>query len=160
MVQIAVLPFYHIYGLLMLLHLPLHLNIPMVILPSFQPQLFASAVREHKVSMAAIVPPIAQYLARRSQEHRDDLSSLEIVLSGAAPFNVETARKLESQLACRVIQGYGCTETSQSLSTLNPEYEFRSGRPGGDILISGSIKAVYGLNRQSDPQYSGKASGA
>ena len=59
-----------------------------------------------------VVPPIAVALAKHPAVDAHDLSSLENVVSGAAPLDAELARAVAHRLGCRVTQGYGMTELS------------------------------------------------
>jgi acyl-CoA synthetase (AMP-forming)/AMP-acid ligase II len=58
------------------------------------------------------VPPILVALAKHPLVDKYDLSSLEGIMSGAAPLGGELAQAVEERLGCVVGQGYGLTETS------------------------------------------------
>ena len=59
-----------------------------------------------------------------------DLSSVEIVMSGAAPLGAELAEQVAARLGCTVIQGYGLTETSPVTHLIRPDGENRPGTIG------------------------------
>jgi acyl-CoA synthetase (AMP-forming)/AMP-acid ligase II len=50
----ALLPFYHIYGLLSLAIASLHMGSKVVTIPKFDPALFMSTVVKHKVNTTAV----------------------------------------------------------------------------------------------------------
>jgi len=58
------------------------------------------------------VPPVVLALAKHPLVDRHDLSSLELVISGAAPLGPDLTRACAARLNCAVAQGYGMTEAS------------------------------------------------
>jgi len=111
-VVLAVLPFFHIYGLQVILNGGLRQGATLVVLPRFELEAFLRAIQEHRVTVAFVVPPIVLALAKHPAVDAFDLSSLRVVLSGAAPLSALLARAAAGRLRCRVVQGYGLTETS------------------------------------------------
>ena len=57
--MLAVLPFYHIYGMVAVLHTTLWCGATIVTMPAFDPEGFLGAVEEHKVSYLPVAPPLA-----------------------------------------------------------------------------------------------------
>ena len=53
-VVMGVVPFYHIYGFLVLILLPLATKIPSVILPKFEPEIFLSTIQKYRVTVSSI----------------------------------------------------------------------------------------------------------
>ena len=111
-VIIAVLPFFHIYGMTVLMNLGLRTGMKIVTMPRFDLEQFLTAIQEHEVTRAYVVPPIALALAKHPAIDKFDLSSLDGVFSGAAPLGAELEVAVAERLGCRVSQGYGMTETS------------------------------------------------
>jgi acyl-CoA synthetase (AMP-forming)/AMP-acid ligase II len=111
-VVIAVLPFFHIYGMVVVMSAMLRCGVTLVSMPRFDLPDFLAAMADHRVTRAYLVPPIILALAKHPLVDDFDLSSLEFVCSGAAPLGAETARACADRLGCAVIQGYGLTETS------------------------------------------------
>lgn len=75
-------------------------------------EVFLSAVQEYKITKAPLVPPIILGLAKHPLVDQYDLSSLELVMSGAAPLGAEVAREASNRVGCKIAQGYGMTEAS------------------------------------------------
>ena len=109
---IAVLPFFHIYGLLVIMTAALARGAAVVVLPRFDLAQFLGAIQEYGVTFAHLVPPIVIALAKHPMVSEYDLSSLQGINSGAAPLGEDMARQVEERLGCVVAQGYGLTETS------------------------------------------------
>lgn len=61
---LAVLPFFHIYGMTVLLNSVLHARARLVIMPSFDLALFLKTIQDHKCTFAFIAPPVAVALAK------------------------------------------------------------------------------------------------
>jgi acyl-CoA synthetase (AMP-forming)/AMP-acid ligase II len=109
---IAVLPFFHIYGMQVIMNLGLIGGAKIVTMPRFDLEQFLTLIQEHKVTRSYIVPPIALGLAKHPLVDKFDLSSLKLAFSGAAPLGAELEEACAKRLGCRVSQGYGMTETS------------------------------------------------
>ena len=109
---IAVLPFFHIYGQTVIMNLGLRVGGTIVTMPRFDLDQFLGLIAEHRVTRAYVVPPIALALAKHPAVDDADLSSVEIVMSGAAPLGAELADAVAERVGCPVMQGYGMTETS------------------------------------------------
>ena len=111
-VVIAVLPFFHIYGMVVILMLGLARGGTVLCVPRFDMQEFLAAVQKYRVTILPIVPPIVLGLVKHPAVAQADLSSVRLVFSGAAPLGEDMARELSKKLGCPVVQGYGMTEAS------------------------------------------------
>ena len=109
---IAVLPFFHIYGLVVVMNYGLWKGARLVVLSRFDLEQFLAAMRDRRVTFAYLVPPIMVALAKHPLVAQYDLSSLEGIMCGAAPLGAEVANAVEERLDCCVCQGYGLTEAS------------------------------------------------
>src|SRR4051794_3599749 len=111
-VVIAIMPFFHIYGMTVLLNAVLHARARLVMMPSFDLEEFLANIANHKVTVAYIAPPVAVALAKHPLVNNYDMSSLRAVLSGAAPLDEDLGHAVADRIGCRVVQGYGMTELS------------------------------------------------
>ena len=111
-VILAVLPFFHIYGMTVLLNAALHARARLVVMQSFDLAAFLGNIEKHKCTIAFIAPPVAVALAKDSLVDSYDLSSLNVVMSGAAPLDAELGNAVSERLSCKVVQGYGMSELS------------------------------------------------
>lgn len=73
-------------------------------MPKFELLEFCSLVEKHKVTVCMLVPPIALLLAREPVVDNYDLSSLRLVISGAAPLGPELEREVSKRLNTNVAQ--------------------------------------------------------
>jgi acyl-CoA synthetase (AMP-forming)/AMP-acid ligase II len=111
-VVMAVLPFFHIYGMVVIMMLGLAQGGTVVSMPRFDLAEFLGLVQKYRVTILPIVPPIVVGLVKHPAVAQFDLSSVRLVFSGAAPLGEEVARELSKKLGCPVVQGYGMTEAS------------------------------------------------
>ena len=109
---LAVLPFFHIYGMTVLLNAALHARARLVIMPSFDLAKFLGNIADHRCTHAFIAPPVAVALAKHPLIDSFDLSSLHGIMSGAAPLDEDLALLVAKRLGCPVVQGYGMSELS------------------------------------------------
>ena len=109
---LAVLPFFHIYGMTVLLNAALHARAQLVVMPSFDLAEFLGNIAERRCTYAYIAPPVAVALAKHPMVDSYDLSALEGIMSGAASLDAELGRAVARRLDCRVVQGYGMSELS------------------------------------------------
>jgi len=109
---LAVLPFFHIYGMTVLLNAALHARARLVIMPGFDLGRFLANIETHRCTVLFIAPPVAVALAKHPMIDDHDLSSLRAIMSGAAPLDADIGRIAAKRLGCRLVQGYGMSELS------------------------------------------------
>ena len=110
----CVLPFFHIYGMTVLLNLALRTRARLVTLPRFDLAQYLGVIQDHRATFLFVAPPIALALAKHPLVDAHDISSVRAVLSGAAPLDEKLAQAVLDRLGdrVRVLQGYGMTEMS------------------------------------------------
>jgi acyl-CoA synthetase (AMP-forming)/AMP-acid ligase II len=149
---IGILPFSHIYGMVFTLLHGLRAGAAIVTLSKFDPTTFLKAIQDHKITIAHLVPPLVQFLAKHPMIDDYDLSSLRLIISGAASLGEALARECAERLECLVGQGYGLTETSP-VTHCNPADAARIKHGSIGPTISGTECKIL------DPQ-NGKALGS
>jgi len=119
-VVLGLLPFFHIYGMTVIMCYSLLKGATIVTMPRFDLEQFLGLIQSHDVSYVNVVPPIVQALAKHPVVDGFDLSSLRGLMSGAAPLGGDVARLAADRVGCAVMQGYGMTELSP-VSHSNPD---------------------------------------
>ncbi len=109
---IAVLPFFHIYGMQVLMNGVLSFGASVVTMPRFDLEQFLATLQDHRITQAYLVPPIILALAKHPMVDRYDLTALQRVVSGAAPLGADLAEEAAQRIGAEIVQGYGLTETS------------------------------------------------
>lgn len=128
-VTIAVLPFFHIYGMQVLMNGALSRGVTVVTMPRFDLDEFLRIHQDYGITRSFVAPPIVVALAKHPMVDQYDLSSLTQILSGAAPLSAELALEAGARLDCEVVQGYGMTELSP-VSHITPPGWFKPGSAG------------------------------
>ena len=128
-VLIAVLPFFHIYGMQVLMNTGLRAGATIVTLPRFELAQFLEVHQTHRATRTFVAPPIVVALAKHPLVDSYDLSSLDQIFSGAAPLSAELALECAARIGCDVVQGYGMTELSP-VSHLTPPGMLKVGSVG------------------------------
>jgi acyl-CoA synthetase (AMP-forming)/AMP-acid ligase II len=126
---IGVLPFFHIYGLLVIMNSALHHGATIVTMPRFDLEQFLQLMQDHAITRAHLVPPIILALAKQPLVDKFDLSSLQLIMSGAAPLDANLAGACSARLGCEVLQGYGLTEASP-VTHCTPDDAREKNKPG------------------------------
>ena len=125
----AVLPFFHIYGMTVLMNFGLARGPTIVTVPRFDLVQMLELVPRHGITRLFLVPPIVLALAKHPIIDEYDLSSVRQVFSGAAPLSGELGEAVAARLGCTVAQGYGMTEMSP-VSHAIADGEDRAGSSG------------------------------
>ncbi|WP_198415996.1 MULTISPECIES: AMP-binding protein [Cryobacterium] len=109
---LAVLPFFHIYGMTVLLNIALAGRAGLVTMPRFDLPDFLRFIQDYQATYVFIAPPIAVALAKHPLVAEYDFSSVHTIFSGAASLNHTLGAAVAERLGCRVRQGYGMSEMS------------------------------------------------
>ena len=88
-----------------------------VVLPSASPAEVRDAVARWRGTHLMIVPTMAADLLEAGVD-RDELSSLQLLIYGAAPMPLELATSLVAEMHCGLVNGYGLTESSALATAL------------------------------------------
>jgi acyl-CoA synthetase (AMP-forming)/AMP-acid ligase II len=126
---VAVLPFFHIYGMQVLMNCSLRAGATVVTLPRFDLEQFLRVHQDYRITRSFAAPPIVLALARHPLVDQFDLSMLTQILSAAAPLKADLADECGKRLGCEVVQAYGMTELSPA-SHITPPGWFRPGSVG------------------------------
>jgi acyl-CoA synthetase (AMP-forming)/AMP-acid ligase II len=131
-VVLAFLPFFHIYGMQVLMNLAVSMGATVVTMPRFDLEQALQLTQEHRVTRFYAVPPVILALAKHPLVDQYDFSSVVQVFSGAAPLGAELAADASARIGCEVVQGYGMTELSP-VSHCTVQGDFRPGTSGVTI---------------------------
>ncbi|MFE1025500.1 4-coumarate--CoA ligase family protein [Streptomyces sp. NPDC058818] len=144
---LAVLPFFHIYGLTALMNAPLRLGATVVVLPRFDLEQFLAAIQNHRITGLYVAPPIVLALAKHPLVADYDLSSLKYIVSAAAPLDAKLAAACSQRLGLPPVgQAYGMTELSPGTHVV--PLDAMSAAPPGTVgkLIAGTEMRVVSLD--------------
>ena len=134
---LAILPFFHIYGMIVLLNTYLFEGGRLVTLPRFDLETSLRLIAQHRMETLMVVPPLVLALAKHPMVDQFDLTCVKRIMSAAAPLGVELGTACATRLGCEVMQGYGMTEMSP-ISHLTPAGTSRMGAVGRTVSMTES----------------------
>lgn len=109
---ICFLPFFHIYGLVVIMMVGFRSGATLVVMPRFELGPYLDLVERYRATMLHVVPPIVVALAKSPAVDGRDFSSVRKLFSGAAPLGADVIVQCTARVGAVLQQGYGLTETS------------------------------------------------
>src|SRR5580658_1785545 len=152
---VAVLPFFHIYGMQVLMNCSLRAGATVVTLPRFDLEQFLRVHQDYQITRSFVAPPIVLALAKHPMVDQFDLSRLSQIMCAAAPLKVDLADECGKRLGCEVVQGYGMTELSPG-SHITPPGWFRPGSVGVTVpntqtrIVDPASRADVGIGEEGE----------
>nr|WAU48308.1 4-coumarate: coenzyme A ligase [Gloriosa superba] len=145
-VLLCTLPLFHIYSLNSVLLCGLRAGAGILLMRKFDVVRMMELVQQFRVTIAPFVPPIVVELAKSPVVDEYDLSSIRVVMSGAAPMGKELEDKLRAKIPnAKLGQGYGMTEAgpvlSMCLAFAKDPFEVKSGSCG-TVVRNAELKIV------------------
>lgn len=131
-VMVNFLPFFHIYGMAVLMLPGIASGATQITMPAFDPKRFLEIVTQYEATNLFMVPPAL--LALANSDASTTMTSVRYIMSGAAPLPLDIARRVAERFDVTVVQGYGMTEASPvtHISLLGRDKEGTVGPPVAD----------------------------
>lgn len=123
------LPFFHIYGMQVIMNTALAAGGTVITMPRFDLVQFLELHQKYGITYSFVAPPIVVALAKHPVVDQYDLSHVRYMMSGAAPLSAEVGEEAAARLGCEVVQGYGMTELSP-VSHMTPPGGYKPGSVG------------------------------
>ncbi|GAB2246890.1 hypothetical protein Droror1_Dr00006772 [Drosera rotundifolia] len=145
-VLLCVLPLFHIYSLNSVLLCGLRAGAAILIMQKFEIIKLMELVAKYKATIAPFVPPIVLAIAKSPDVDKYDLSSIRLIMSGAAPMGKELEDIVRAKLPNTVLgQGYGMTEAgpvlAMCLAFAKEPMEVKSGSCG-TVVRNAELKII------------------
>ncbi|OZM57919.1 long-chain fatty acid--CoA ligase [Lottiidibacillus patelloidae] len=109
---LGILPFFHVYGMTVVMNFAVMANSHMILLAKFDPTETLKTIAKQKPTIFPGAPTIYIALLNHPQISKYDISSINACLSGSAPLPVEVQDKFEKVTGGKLVEGYGLTEAS------------------------------------------------
>ncbi|MGK5553660.1 long-chain-fatty-acid--CoA ligase [Actinomadura kijaniata] len=119
-VVMAVLPFFHVFGLSGVVNTAVRRGTTMSVVPRFTVPDVLDAIHRHRVSVFLGVPAMFHALTEADAGDRD-LSSLRVAGSGGAAMPEALLTRFEDRFGIVVLEGYGMTETASTATMNRPD---------------------------------------
>ncbi|MFN8204087.1 MAG: long-chain fatty acid--CoA ligase [Solirubrobacteraceae bacterium] len=132
-VVLGALPLFHSFGQTCAMNATLAGGGTLTLIPRFDPGKALEILQRDRVTVFAGVPTMYGAMLHYPQRDRFDLSALRVCASGGAAMPVEVMRGFEQAFGCRVLEGYGLSETSPVASFNQPDRPSKPGSIGTPI---------------------------
>jgi acyl-CoA synthetase (AMP-forming)/AMP-acid ligase II len=119
-VTLLSVPIYHVAGATAMLS-SVWGGRTLAMLPQFDPQAWLEAVQAHGVTHSFVVPTMLKRVMELPDFDKYDLSTLRLIAYGAAPMPYEVVTKAVQVFKCGLMNAYGQTESTSTLTFLGPE---------------------------------------
>lgn len=116
---------------------------------------FFEAVTTHRATSAAVVPTMLSFLLADPGFDAVDWSSMRWVITGGAALPIDVAEAFEARTGVRVLQGYGLTETSPTISVMHPDDPVKPGSCGRPVAGC-EVKILDEQGREVLPETTGE----
>ncbi|MCW5235766.1 long-chain fatty acid--CoA ligase [Verminephrobacter eiseniae] len=121
-VTLAVLPMFHITGIVSMMHTAVYSASTLVIMPRWDRSLAARLLVRYQVSHWPNIPTMVIDLLGNPDFRHQDLASLVYIGGGGAAMPQAVAQRLQEQCGLRYTEGYGLTETAAPSHTNPPDH--------------------------------------
>ena len=111
-VVLAVVPMFHITGMVSLMHTSIRLGAALVIMPRWDRELAGRLISRWHATTWTNIPTMVIDLMASPNFEKFDLSSLTSIGGGGAAMPQAVAQRLFEQYGLRYVEGYGLTETA------------------------------------------------
>jgi long-chain acyl-CoA synthetase len=132
-VLVGALPLFHAFGQTVGLNTAMRAGATLSLLPRFEAEGALELIETTGATVYLGVPTMYTAMLNAESAPRRDLSKLRLCVSGGAAIPVEVLRGFEEQFGCRVLEGYGLSETSPVASFNHPDRPSKPGSIGTPI---------------------------
>jgi long-chain acyl-CoA synthetase len=116
---LAALPFFHVFAMTAVMNFAIARGAEIIIMPRFVLEDAMRLIDRTKPTVLPGVPTMFIAMLHHPKLKNFDLSSLKFCLSGGAPLPVDVKQQFERLTGCKLVEGYGLSEASPSV-TCNP----------------------------------------
>jgi long-chain acyl-CoA synthetase len=132
-VVLGALPLFHSFGQTCAMNATVNAGGTLTLIPRFDPVKALEIIERDRVNVFEGVPTMYGAILHAPERERYDCSTLQMCASGGAAMPVELLRGFEQAFGCKVLEGYGLSETSPVASFNHPDRERKAGSIGTPI---------------------------
>ncbi len=138
--MLGVLPFFHVFAMTGVMNQGLLMGAEILMLPRFELDAAMKLISKKKATIMFGVPTMYTAILHHKDASKETLGSIRACVSGGAPLPVELKNKFENLTGCKLVEGYGLTESSP-VAAINPfegankPASIGLPAPGTDIII-------------------------
>jgi long-chain acyl-CoA synthetase len=132
-VILGALPFFHVFGLTCGLNACVKAGAALTLLPRFEPDKALDIIGRDRVTIFEGVPTMYVGMLHSDKAEQADISCLRLCVSGGSAMPGEVLRSFEEKFGCKILEGYGLSETSPVASFNHPDRERKVGSIGTPV---------------------------
>jgi long-chain acyl-CoA synthetase len=132
-VTLGALPLFHSFGQTCSMNATILGGGTLTLIPRFDPRKALEIIERDGVNVFMGVPTMYGALLHESDRERFDTSGLKLCVSGGSALPVELLRGFEEAFGCKILEGYGLSETSPVASFNHPDRERKPGSIGTPV---------------------------
>jgi len=133
-VTLGALPLFHSFGQTCAMNATIAAGGTLTLIPRFEPGKALAVIQRDNVNVFQGVPTMYGAILHHPGREQYDLSMLQLCASGGSAMPVELMRGFEAAFGCKVLEGYGLSETSPVASFNHPDRERKAGSIGTPIV--------------------------
>jgi long-chain acyl-CoA synthetase len=129
-VTVGTLPLFHVFGMNSIMNVTVRARGLMTLVPRFDPGKVLEVIERDRATTFGGVPTMYGALLNHPEREKHDCSSLELCISGGAALPVEVLRGFDEAFGCKILEGYGLSETTGMSSFNTRDRERKPGSIG------------------------------
>ncbi len=139
---IGVLPFFHVFAMTGVMNLGTSLGAELILFPRMDLKQLMRAIFRRRPTILPGVPTLYTAISNAAEAAGRKLDFIKFCVCGGAALPIEAAARFERASHCRILEGYGLSETSP-VATLNPVWAVRPGSVG--VPLPGTVIEIRDL---------------
>jgi len=132
-VMLAVLPLFHVFAMTSVMNYAIAIGAELVLLPRFNLAQVIATIARKKVTIFNAVPTIYAAIGAEAAKRKLDLRSIRLSISGGAPLPNDVRTAFTALTGCFLVEGYGLTEASPTVTCNPPAGEVKGGSVGTPV---------------------------
>jgi long-chain acyl-CoA synthetase len=129
-VTVGTLPLFHVFGMNSIMNVTVRARGLLTLIPRFDPGKALEVIERDRATTFGGVPTMYAAMLHHPDRERHDVASLDLCISGGAPLPVEVLRGFDEAFGCKVLEGYGLSETTGMATFNTPDRERKPGSIG------------------------------
>ncbi len=109
---LAVIPFFHVFGMTACMNLAIYLGGEMILIPKFKTEEVIRSIEKNRATVFFGVQAMYVAINHFKGIEKRDISSIKVCISGGGPLHLEVQEQFESLTGGKLVEGFGLTEAS------------------------------------------------
>lgn len=135
----GILPLFHVFAMTGVMNLGIAIGAELVLLPRMDLKQLMATIFKRRPTVLPGVPTLYSAVSTAAEAAHKHLTFIKYCVSGGAPIAAEAALHFELVSGCKIVEGYGLSETSPVVC-LNPPHAVKLGSVG--LAVPGTIVEI------------------